>query len=83
MTTTIKVHVNGNYRATIIQTVEGEAAPRQPVEVNHGEEKMLWFVHGKQNTFDVSERPLTAEEIAVAADPGRVVPPHGSGPATP
>lgn len=56
MTTTIKVHVNGDYEATVIQTVEGEDGPRQPLKISHGEEKQLHFVHDKQNTFEITEK---------------------------
>lgn len=55
MTTTIKVHVNGNYEATVHQTVEGEDGPRTPLKVGPGEEKVLHFTHGKKNTFVIDE----------------------------
>lgn len=58
MTTTIKVHTNGNYLTTIVQTVEGEPGPRTPVEVRHGEEKHLYFRHGAKNTFVITEEYL-------------------------
>lgn len=59
MTTTIRVHVNGNYRATIKHNVEGEPTPREPVVVSHGEERTVAFVHGKKNTFEITEAPVS------------------------
>lgn len=56
MTTTVKVHVNGNYRTTIEHKVDGEPQPTMTVGPN--EEKQLHFVHGKTNEFTASEEYL-------------------------
>ncbi len=57
MTTTVKVHVNGKYRATVTQdggepvTVEGN--------YNGGTgEKSFYLPHPAQGTFVVSEEPV-------------------------
>lgn len=52
MTTTVKVHVNGNYRATVKQN------DREPVLVGPGEEKHFNLPHPATATFEVSEEYL-------------------------
>lgn len=52
MTTTVKVHVNGNYRATVKQ------GDREPVFVNGGEEKSFNLPHPATDTFEISEEYL-------------------------
>lgn len=49
MTTTVKVHVNGNYRATVKQT------DRDPVLVGPNEEKSFSLPHPAKTTFDIEE----------------------------
>lgn len=56
MTTTVKVHVNGNYKATVTHTVDGK--PQEPVEVGPQEEKSFTAYHGSANTFEVTEEYL-------------------------
>lgn len=53
MTTTVKVHVNGNYRATVKQN------DLEPVVVNPQEEKSFYAPHGQTNTFVVTEEYLS------------------------
>lgn len=60
MTVSVKVHVNGNYRATCKSFVDG-VEQGEPVVVNHGEEKTLPHQHGKTNTYEVSEEPVKNE----------------------
>lgn len=58
MTTTVRVHVNGNYRATIVQRVEGRP-DAEPVMVIGGEaDRILNFAHGKTNIFVITEEWL-------------------------
>ena len=57
MTITVKVRVNGNYRATVKQTIEGEEKPDITI-VNPQEEKQLYFRHDKTNTFEITEEYL-------------------------
>lgn len=57
MTTTVKVHVNGKYRATVTQD------DRDPVEIegnyNGGRgEKSFYLPHPASGTFVVSEQPV-------------------------
>lgn len=49
MTTTVKVHVNGAYRATVRQD------DREPVTVEGGEEKSFTLAHPANSTFVVTE----------------------------
>lgn len=53
MTTTVKVHVNGNYRAVV--TRNGE----QVAIVKKGEEKQLPFTHGEANTYEITEEEIS------------------------
>ena len=52
MTTTVKVHVNGNYRATVKQD------DREPVYVYPQEEKSFSLPHPASGTFVVTEEYL-------------------------
>lgn len=60
MTTTVKVHVNGRYRATVVQD------DKPPVIVdgnydgttNPGGEKSFWLSHPAKGTFVVTEEYL-------------------------
>ena len=52
MTTTVKVHVNGNYRATVVQDEE------EPVVVNPQEERSFSLPHPAHSTFVVTEEYL-------------------------
>lgn len=60
MTTTVKVHVNGRYRATVKQTIDGQA--EEPVTIDGGQEKTLHFRHGSVNVFEISEEEMPADE---------------------
>ena len=57
MTTTVKVHVNGRYRATVQQKCDGEPYG-DPVQINPQEERSFTAFHGKANTFDITEEYL-------------------------
>lgn len=52
MTTTVKVHVNGNFRATV------EQDDNDPVEINPGEEKSFYLPHPASSTFSITEVPV-------------------------
>jgi hypothetical protein len=59
MTTSVKVHVNGKYRATVKQ--DG----REPVIIegnyNGGSgEKIFWLSHPAKGTFEISEEEVMA-----------------------
>jgi hypothetical protein len=56
MTTSLTIAVNGNYRATVIQSVPGEPDVRHVVE--GGGQKRIDFRHGKINMFVVSEENM-------------------------
>lgn len=56
MTTTVKVHVNGKYRATCKTTIDGEPQG-EPVVVGPQEEKALPHQHGKTCVYEVTEEP--------------------------
>jgi hypothetical protein len=69
MTTTVKVHVNGRYEATVTHKVDGEI--QTTITVGPQEEKSIGFAHdGKQNTFEIVERQLPAEESGGIPDAG-------------
>ncbi|RRH98084.1 hypothetical protein EH240_20015 [Mesorhizobium tamadayense] len=57
MTTTVKVHVNGNYRATVQHILDGQPYG-EPIAVNPQEEKSFNLHHGKDNSFSVYEEYL-------------------------
>lgn len=60
MTVTLKVHVNGNYRATVKHSVteDGKTTELTPVEVGPQETKDVSFRHGAVNTLEVTEEYL-------------------------
>ncbi len=68
MTTTIKVHVNGRYRATVKQT-DTEGMLRPPVIVdgnyegspNPSGEKHFYLPHPAKSTFEISEEYIGDE----------------------
>lgn len=64
MTTTVKVHVNGNYEATAI--VDGG----EPVIVGPGEEKTLSIPHPVNSTITITERWLGAPPADPEPDVG-------------
>lgn len=63
MTTTVKVHVNGNYRATVKQD------DREPVTIDGNEqggtERSFSLSHPANSTFTVTEEQLPEEAEAV------------------
>lgn len=64
MTTTVKVHVNGNYRATVRQ-ITADRTHLQPVVIDGdapgGKEHYFGLHHPAHATFTISEEPLTDE----------------------
>ncbi len=56
MTVTVKVHVNGNYRATVVRTVDGKA--EDPLVINPQEERIIPFWHGHKNEYEITEEYL-------------------------
>lgn len=64
MTTTVKIHVNGNYRATV-RVRDGNGNPSTfsiDGDASGGRERSLPFMHGGgENEYVVSEEPLTDE----------------------
>ena len=69
MTTSVKVHVNGRYRATVKQTpggsvtvVEGNYAGSP----NPSGEHVFWLPHPASATFEVTEEYLGEETTASA-----------------
>lgn len=58
MTISLKVSVNGNYRATVKHDVDGDVQPDIVIEGQAGDgpvEKSITFQHGKTNTYSVTE----------------------------
>ncbi|MCK1501481.1 hypothetical protein [Bradyrhizobium sp. 188] len=62
MTTTVKVHVNGRYRATIVQrNAEGTVVASHVVDGNYdgspnpSGEISLWLTHPATGAFEVTE----------------------------
>jgi len=62
MTTTVKVHVNGRYRAHVIQrNAEGSAVATRVVEGNYdgspnpSGEHTFYLSHPANNTFEITE----------------------------
>ncbi|MER9851764.1 hypothetical protein NKJ55_31590 [Mesorhizobium sp. M0106] len=55
----MKVHVGGNYRATVTHSIDG--TPQGPVTVGPQEERYFTAHHGKANTFDITEVPVEPE----------------------
>lgn len=56
MTTTVKIQVGGNYRATVKRTVDG--VEQEQVQIGPNEEKPVYFQHGKANSFEITEEYL-------------------------
>lgn len=59
MTVSLKVHVNGRYRATVKHTVGDQEQP--DVIVGPQEEKNIYFRHGEPNTLIITEEYLGEE----------------------
>ncbi|CAN7167423.1 hypothetical protein LJR234_000359 [Mesorhizobium amorphae] len=57
MTTVVKVHVGGNYLATVQHIVDGKGEG-EPVQVKPQEEKYFTVHHGKANSFEITEEYL-------------------------
>ena len=59
MTTTIKVHVNGDYKTTVYQQNKGSdtrtATVIDAVGVNGGKEQSFYLPHPAAATFEISE----------------------------
>lgn len=62
MTTTVKVHVNGKYRATVQQD------DKKPVQINGGEERSFSLSHPAESTFRVTEEAVEDEDAEDAED---------------
>lgn len=71
MTVSIKVHVNGNYRATIKQSVDG--ALIDTIVVEPQEEKQVFFRHGVENTLVMTEEYLGERVKPVEDDPNAAI----------
>lgn len=56
MTVSLKIHVGGNYQATVRQSLDGEQIDAYVVGPN--EEKYIWFRHGVKNDFSITEAYL-------------------------
>lgn len=57
MTTTVKVHVNGKYRATVVQ--DGNASTVVEGNYNGGSgEKSFYLPHPAKATFEISEEQV-------------------------
>lgn len=68
MTTTVKVHVNGRYRATVIQkTAEGVTVGSTVVEGNYdgspnpSGERSFYLSHPATASFDITEESVPDE----------------------
>lgn len=64
MTTTVKVHVNGNYRATVKQTLD-DGTKREDIIIDGdqegGRETSFSLSHPAHSTFEIVEEELTDE----------------------
>lgn len=60
MTITVKVHVNGNYKATVTHKVDSVIKGQldEVVEVIGTSEKIISFSHGKINSYEIEETYL-------------------------
>lgn len=58
MTVSVKVHVNGNYRATCKSIRADGSEAGDPIVVNHGEEKHLPHYHGEEMTYKIVEEQV-------------------------
>lgn len=56
MTVSLKIHVGGNYQATVRQSLDGEQIDAYVVGPN--EEKNIYFRHGVKNDFSITEQYL-------------------------
>lgn len=65
MTTTVKIHVNGDYRATVVQKAAalqgGQCTTIIDGDPPGGCEKYFSMYHPAEATFEIREEPLTAE----------------------
>lgn len=66
MTTTVKVHVNGNYIATVTK-VDGNGST--DTDVIGTSEQSFGLSHPAAATFTITERPMTDEETATRDAP--------------
>lgn len=68
MTTTVKVHVNGRYRAKVKQTRADGTTEETTVEGNYegspnpSGERSFYLSHPAQATFEISEESVPAEQ---------------------
>lgn len=74
MTVSLKIHVGGNYQATVRQSLDGEQIDAYVVGPN--EERYIYFRHGVKNDFSITEAylgdaagPTQAEAAADVSDP--------------
>jgi len=70
MTVSLKIHVNGKYRATVNHATvrpDGGRAVSTPVVVGPQEEKAIYFQHGVVNELTVTEEYL-GEDWTPGAD---------------
>lgn len=58
MTITLNVRVGGDYRATVVPTVEGQPAGEPIIVDGPSGDKQIYFQHGKTNTFVITEESL-------------------------
>lgn len=61
MTTSVKVHVNGPYKATVMQD------NKDPVVIHGGEEKSFTMPHPANSTFVITEEADEPDEDAIPA----------------
>lgn len=69
MTTTVKIHVNGRYRTTVIQTdINGKRVAEEVIEGNYegssnpSGEKSFWLTHPAHGTFEIHEEYIPEEK---------------------
>lgn len=60
MTTSVRVHVNGAYRATVKHNEQ------EPVVIGPQEEKFFTAYHGQTNTFVITEEAVEEVKVPVA-----------------
>lgn len=71
MTTTIKVHVNGQYRATVKQTHADGRTEETVIEGNYNGssgEKSFYLAHPATGTFDITEVYVPDDDKRPAGD---------------
>lgn len=61
MTTTVKVHVNGKYRATV-QHMLDDKPYGDPVVIGPQEERSFTAYHGHSNSFNITEEAVKDDE---------------------